>query len=163
MIVAKVLMSSSSFTLILPMHIIYFLHLLSTNHKCIQPCYFPMPHKPASQKLKKVWRSTIWSSRWVIAPGQFPMELWCLFAAMLLRVLDLVFCKTLFGNRYYILWQWLFCIYFLNGRCVNLIPGHTYYEYSVWVLKLGMTEWYHIHVDRRNAILVRRVLPLVLF
>jgi hypothetical protein len=23
--------------------------------------------------------------------------------------------------------------------CVNLIPWHTYYEYSVWVLKLGMT------------------------
>jgi hypothetical protein len=25
--------------------------------------------------------------------------------------------------------------------CVNLIPGHTYYEYSVWVLKLGMTTF----------------------
>jgi hypothetical protein len=24
-----------------PLHIIYFLHLLSTNHKCTQPCYFP--------------------------------------------------------------------------------------------------------------------------
>jgi hypothetical protein len=24
--------------------------------------------------------------------------------------------------------------------CVNLIPGHTYYEYSVWVLKPGMTR-----------------------
>jgi hypothetical protein len=23
--------------------------------------------------------------------------------------------------------------------CVNLIPGHTYYEYSVWVLKLEIT------------------------
>jgi hypothetical protein len=23
--------------------------------------------------------------------------------------------------------------------CVNLIPGHRYYEYSVWVIKLGMT------------------------
>jgi hypothetical protein len=26
--------------------------------------------------------------------------------------------------------------------CVNLIPGHTYYEYSVWVLKPGMTSLY---------------------
>jgi hypothetical protein len=25
-----------------PLHIIYFLHLLSTNHKCTQPCYFPL-------------------------------------------------------------------------------------------------------------------------
>jgi hypothetical protein len=33
------------FTLLLPLHIIYFLHLLSTNHKCTQPCYFP----PATQ------------------------------------------------------------------------------------------------------------------
>jgi hypothetical protein len=23
--------------------------------------------------------------------------------------------------------------------CVNLIPGHTYYEYLVWVLKSSMT------------------------
>jgi hypothetical protein len=29
------------FTLVLPLHIIYLLHLLSTNHKCTQPCYFP--------------------------------------------------------------------------------------------------------------------------
>jgi hypothetical protein len=28
-----------------PLHIICFLHLLSINHKCTQPCYFP----PATQ------------------------------------------------------------------------------------------------------------------
>jgi hypothetical protein len=28
------------FLLVVTLHIIYFLHLLSTNHKCIQPCYF---------------------------------------------------------------------------------------------------------------------------
>jgi hypothetical protein len=33
-----------------------------------------------------------------------------------------------------------------------------YYEYLVWVLKPGMTEWYQTHVDRRNASLVRRVI-----
>jgi hypothetical protein len=33
------------FTLLLPLHIIYLLHLLSTNHKCTQPCYF----SPATQ------------------------------------------------------------------------------------------------------------------
>jgi hypothetical protein len=54
--------------------------------------------------------------------------------------------------------HWLFCIHFLYGMCVNLIPGHTYYEYSVWVLKLGLTEWYQSHVDYRNASLVRRVI-----
>jgi E3 ubiquitin-protein ligase DOA10 len=32
--------------------IILFLHLLSTNHKCTQPCYFTMLLKPAAQKEK---------------------------------------------------------------------------------------------------------------
>jgi hypothetical protein len=47
--------------------------------------------------------------------------------------------------------------------CVNLNPGHTYYEYSVWVLKSGMTEWYQSRVDRRNANLVKRVIFSRLF
>jgi hypothetical protein len=29
-------------SLLLPRIIILFLHLLSTNHKCTQPCYFPL-------------------------------------------------------------------------------------------------------------------------
>jgi hypothetical protein len=29
------------YLLITPLYIIYFLHLLSTNYKCTQPCYFP--------------------------------------------------------------------------------------------------------------------------
>jgi hypothetical protein len=40
------------FTLSLPLHIIYLLHLLSTNHKCTQPYYFPLLLKPAAQKEK---------------------------------------------------------------------------------------------------------------
>jgi hypothetical protein len=83
------------FTLLLPLHIIYFLHLLSTNHKCTQPCYFPMLLKPAAQKLKKIWDSLMRSSRQAITPGRLPVELWCLSAAMLPRVFDLVFCKDI--------------------------------------------------------------------
>jgi hypothetical protein len=37
-------------SLLLPCIIILFLHLLSTNHKCTQPCYFPLLLKPAVQK-----------------------------------------------------------------------------------------------------------------
>jgi hypothetical protein len=48
---------------IITLHIIFFLHLLSTNHKCTQPCYFPLLFKPAAQKLKKIWSTSIWSSR----------------------------------------------------------------------------------------------------
>jgi hypothetical protein len=52
-----------------PLHIIYFLHLLSTNHKCTQPYYFPFPLKPVAQKLKKIQSTLIWCSRRAIAPG----------------------------------------------------------------------------------------------
>jgi hypothetical protein len=38
------------FSFSLPLHIIYLLDLLSTNHKCTQPCYFSMLLKPAAQK-----------------------------------------------------------------------------------------------------------------
>jgi hypothetical protein len=39
-------------SLSLPCIIILFLHLLSTNHKCTKPCYFPLLLKPAAQKVK---------------------------------------------------------------------------------------------------------------
>jgi hypothetical protein len=93
---------------------------------------FPLPHKPAAQKLKKIWSTSLWCSSRVIAPSRLPVELWCLSAAMLLKVFNLVFVKTLFGNKYYILWHWLICINFLYGICVSLIHGHTYYEHLVW-------------------------------
>jgi hypothetical protein len=37
-------------SLLLPCIIILFLHLLSTNHKCTQPYYFPLLLKLAAQK-----------------------------------------------------------------------------------------------------------------
>jgi hypothetical protein len=36
--------------LLLPCIIILFLHLLSTNHKCTQPYYFPLLLKPAQKE-----------------------------------------------------------------------------------------------------------------
>jgi hypothetical protein len=39
-------------SLLLPCIITLFLHLLSINHKCIQPCYFLLLLKPAAQKEK---------------------------------------------------------------------------------------------------------------
>jgi hypothetical protein len=145
-----------------PLHITYFLHMLNTNHKCTQPCYFPLLLKPAAQK-KMDWNSSTRSSRRAIAPVWLPVELWCLFTAMLPRVFNLVFCKTLFGNKYIILRHWLFCIHFLYGMCANLIPGHTHYEYLVLSWKPGVIEWYQSCVDRRNASLVRRIIFWRLF
>jgi hypothetical protein len=34
-------------------------------------------------------------------------------------------------------------LFFCFGICVNLIPGHTYYEHSVLAEKLGVIELYH--------------------
>jgi hypothetical protein len=85
-------------SLLLSYIIILFLHLLSTNHKCTQPCYFLLLYKHAAQKLKKIWSTSIWCSSQVITLGRLPIELWCLSAAMLLRVFDLVFYKILFGK-----------------------------------------------------------------
>jgi hypothetical protein len=53
-------------------------------------------YKPAAQKLKEILDSLMRSSRRTITPGRLPVVLWCFSAAMLSRVLDLVFCMTLF-------------------------------------------------------------------
>jgi hypothetical protein len=58
--------------------IILFLHLLSTNHKCTQPCYFPLLLKPVAQKEKMDWNSLMKSSRLRVAPVAIPVELWSL-------------------------------------------------------------------------------------
>jgi hypothetical protein len=58
-----------------PLHIIYFLHLLSTNHKCTQPCYFPLLLKPAAQKEKLDWNSSTRSSRLCVVPIAVPVVL----------------------------------------------------------------------------------------
>jgi hypothetical protein len=63
---------------VITLHIIYFLHLLSTNHKCTQPCYFPMLVKPAAQKEKMDWNSSMRSSRLRVTPVAVPMVLWSL-------------------------------------------------------------------------------------
>jgi hypothetical protein len=62
---------------VITLHIIYFLHLLSTNHKCTQPCYFPMLLKPAAQK-EMDWNSLMRSSRLRVAPVAVPVVLWSL-------------------------------------------------------------------------------------
>jgi hypothetical protein len=65
-------------SLLLPCIIILFLHLLSTNHKCTQPYYFPLLLKPAAQNEKMDWNSSTNSSSLRVAPVAVPMELWSL-------------------------------------------------------------------------------------
>jgi hypothetical protein len=56
-------------SLLLPCIIILFLHLLSTNHKCTNL-------KPATQKEKMDWNSSMKSFRLCVAPVAIPVELW---------------------------------------------------------------------------------------
>jgi hypothetical protein len=63
---------------LLPCIIILFLHLLSTNHKCTQPCYFLLLLKPAAQMKRMDWNSFTRSSRLRVAPVVIPVVLWSL-------------------------------------------------------------------------------------
>jgi hypothetical protein len=65
-------------SLLLPCIIILFLHLLSANHMCTQPGYFPLLLKPAAQKEKMDCNSSTRSSRLRVTPGAVPVELWSL-------------------------------------------------------------------------------------
>jgi hypothetical protein len=65
-------------SLLLPCIIILFPHLLSTNHKCTQPCYFPLLLKPAAQKERMEWKSSTRSSRLRVASVVVSVVLWSL-------------------------------------------------------------------------------------
>jgi hypothetical protein len=65
-------------SLLLPCIIILFLHLLSTNYKCTQPCYFPLLLKPTTQKEKMDCNSLTRRSMLHVAPITVPVELWSL-------------------------------------------------------------------------------------
>jgi hypothetical protein len=66
----------------LPYHYLFIsfilLHLLSTNHKCTQPCYFPLLLKPAAQKEKMDWNYSTRSSWLRVAPVAISVVLWSL-------------------------------------------------------------------------------------
>jgi hypothetical protein len=65
-------------SLLLHCIIILFLYLLSTNHKCTQPCYFLLLLKPAAQKERMDWNSSMRSSRLRVAPVVVLVVLWSL-------------------------------------------------------------------------------------
>jgi hypothetical protein len=79
--------------------IILFLHLLSTNHKCTQPCYFPLLLKPAAQKEKMDWNSSMRSSKLRVAPVAIPVVVWGLqlfhFAESIIVFRDILYVITI--------------------------------------------------------------------
>jgi hypothetical protein len=75
---AIVLTTLLHFTLLLSFAYHLFPTLVSTNHKCTQPCYFSLLLKPAAQKEKMDWNSSTRSSRLCTAPVVVPVLLWSL-------------------------------------------------------------------------------------
>jgi hypothetical protein len=67
-----------SFILIITLHSHFLPALAEYNHKCTQPCYFPLLLKPAAQKEKMDWNSSTRSSMLRVAPVVVPVELWSL-------------------------------------------------------------------------------------
>jgi hypothetical protein len=63
---------------LLPCIIILSLHLLSTNHKYTEPCYFPLLLKRTAQKEKMDWNSSMKSSRLRVDSVAILVELWSL-------------------------------------------------------------------------------------
>jgi hypothetical protein len=76
--------------LLLPCINILFLHLLSTNHKCTQPCYFPLLFKPAAQKKRMDWNSSMRSSRLRVARLSFLWSYGVFYCSVSLRVIIVV-------------------------------------------------------------------------
>jgi hypothetical protein len=109
---------------------------ISVLNLAIFPCY--------SNLLLRSWRR-FRILRWGVLAERLPPVacLWScgVFPLLFLREWSIYsYVRHYSCNKYIILRHWLFYIHFLYGMCVNLIPGHTYYEYLVWVLKPGMAH-----------------------
>jgi hypothetical protein len=94
------------------LHIILFLHLLSINHKCTQPCYFPLLYKPIAQKVKMDWNFLMRSSRLAL-PRLISCGLWSLPLFCLVRVV-LVLRDIIYVIIILYLWHLAICEHFIS-------------------------------------------------
>jgi hypothetical protein len=121
------------------LHIIIFLHLLSTNHKCTQPCYFPLLYKPATQTVKLICNSSTRSSRLALLRLLF---LWCygLFHYSFSQESHLSPLRHYLCNKYtlFVTFGYLWTLYV--RMCGINDPGHTCDDYLVLLVKSGMIE-----------------------
>jgi hypothetical protein len=69
------------------------MHLLSTNHKCTQACYFPPLLKPAAQKMDRknsLMRSSRLALAWLISCGLWSLLMVC-FVRVVLVFKDIIY------------------------------------------------------------------------
>jgi hypothetical protein len=122
-----------------PLHIICFLHLLSTNHNCTQPCYFSLLLKPAAQKEKMDWNFLTSSARLCVPQFSFLWSYGVIRCSVSLRVV-IVFRDIIYVIIILYSWHLIIREHFWSVCVEQLILGHTYDEYLVLAKIPGMTE-----------------------
>jgi hypothetical protein len=125
------------YLVIIPCIIILFLHLLSINHKCTQPCYFLLLLKPAAQKMdmeNSSTRSPSLALPWLLSCGLWSLPLFY-FHESRLSLWRHYLCNnyTLFVTFGY-LWTLFISMCGIND------PKYTCDEYPILFTKSGMTE-----------------------
>jgi hypothetical protein len=128
------LLPYTSFTLLLPLHIIYFLHRLSTKHKCTKPCHFPLLLR------KRGWTRILRRGVLGRALPRLPF-LWSygvFRCSVSLRVI-VVLRNNIYIIMILYLWHLIICEHFWSVCVKKLILDHTYDEYLILLTKLGMT------------------------
>jgi hypothetical protein len=138
------------------------MHLLSTNHKCTQPCYFPC----CTNLLLRRWRWTRFL-RWGVLDYALPqlMFLWCyrvfrcsIFLESHLVFKDIIYVINILYSSHLIICEqfWFVCV---EQLILGIHTMSTRFCLQNWVWQ----KWYESRVNRRNASLDRRVLYLILF
>jgi hypothetical protein len=122
-------------SLLLPCIIILFLHLLSTNHKCTQPCYFSLLLKRAAQKERMDWR---WGVLGFVLPRL--SFLWCygvFRCSVPLRVI-IVFRDTIYAIIIIFIHDIWLSVNTFGRMCGTIDPGSC----IRWVLGFGIKTEY---------------------
>jgi hypothetical protein len=120
-----------------PLHIILFLHLLSTNHKCTQPCYFPYN----TNVLLRRWRWTRILWRGVIGCAlSWLLHLWGygVFHCSILQESHLGLLRHYLCNKYTLFVTFGYMWTLLVRMCATIDPG----TYIWWVHGFGIKTGY---------------------
>jgi hypothetical protein len=145
-------------SLLLPCIIILFLHLLSTNHKCTQPCYFPCYSNLLLRR--RGWTGIL--PRGVLGYALPRLSfLWCygVFCYSVPLRIVIVFRDTIYVIVT-ILYSWHLIIYEHFWPYVWNNWSWVMHTMSTWFWHKNRVwqKWYQSRVNRRNANLDRRVL-----
>jgi hypothetical protein len=138
------------YLVIIPCIIILSLHLLSTSHKCIQPCYFPLLFKLATHKIdmkNSLTRSSRLAVLWLLSCGLWSLLLFCFHESHLS-------IRHYLCNNYIVFMIFGYLWELFVHMCRINDPRHTCDEYSVLFAKSGMTlsPLHHMKalIDKQN-------------